>query len=198
MPTVTYRGSARDLRRALRLIPPLLAGRAADPQRLAQAVQLRLGVRLLSLVQADFVTKSRGGTGKDGVTWAKLSPKTIAARERKAKKGGKKAKSARFAGRYDVLRDTGKLLRSLTPGVEDRPARAEGQVLRPGRGDVIVGTNVPYAAAHQNGTKHTPARQILPPPGRLPPAYEQPLLDAALRGVVRIIELMGRNPRAIL
>jgi len=196
MPTVTYRGTARDLKRALRLIPPLLAGRAADPQRLAQAVQLRVGVRLLGLVQTDFVTKSRGGTGKDGVAWKPLSPKTIAARERKAKKAKKKA-SQKYAGKYDVLRDTGKLLRSLTPGVEDRPSRAEGQVLRPGRGDVVVGTNVPYAAAHQNGTKHVPARPFLPPPGKLPPAYEQPLLDAALRGVVRILELMGRNPRAI-
>lgn len=46
----------------------------------------------------------------------------------------------------DIGRDTGALLRSLTPGVEDKPSNADGQVFEVQPGLVIVGTNVPYAS----------------------------------------------------
>lgn len=42
----------------------------------------RIGVQLLSLSQLAYREKARGGTGSDGITWAKLSRKTIEARVR--------------------------------------------------------------------------------------------------------------------
>jgi hypothetical protein len=42
----------------------------------------RIGVQLLSLSQLAYREKARGGTGSDGITWAKLSRKTIEVRVR--------------------------------------------------------------------------------------------------------------------
>lgn len=89
MPTVAFVGTRQDLRRRLRALPRILAGGAPDPYGLARGLQLRLGVALLSKVQQDFVTKSRGGTGEDGIKWPALQRSTIAQRrttrqERKA------------------------------------------------------------------------------------------------------------------
>lgn len=84
----TFHGTRADLAEALRRIPQALAG-GPDPFGIAQAIQLRIGVSLLSQIQQDFITKSRGGTGRDGIKWRPLQRSTIAQRrttpaERKA------------------------------------------------------------------------------------------------------------------
>ena len=77
---IVYLGTPAEAREALRELPAILAGRLPDPMGVAQAVQLRCGVALLSEVQRAFITKSRGGVGSDGIRWPPLQPQTIANR----------------------------------------------------------------------------------------------------------------------
>lgn len=61
------------------------------------------------------------------------------------------------------LRDTGRLANSFG-------------VLREGPDGFTVGTNVAYAAYHQTGTRHMPARPMVPA-GGLPPRYADAFTD---------------------
>ncbi len=204
-PAVVFRGSRAELVRALAAVPAALAGRGRDTVGAARGVQLRLSTAVLSQVQQDFITKSRGGVGRDGVKWVPLKPATVARRGRtgkekaafdKRRKAGEKVSKSRFFGGrvVDILRDTARLLRSITPGV-DGSAVGPDQVVRTPPGEVIVGTNVPYAGTHQNGTRHVPARPFLPVNGRIPPAYMPAIGLAAARGVARAVVLMlGGRP----
>lgn len=72
-----------------------------------------LGTQLLSLAQQSYVTKARGGTGDDGIRWAKLSRATIEARVRR-----------RAPARNIVRqrRDLAKQIRGLTKA-KDAPKR---------------------------------------------------------------------------
>lgn len=206
--TIYFRGTAAGLRQLLHQIPRVLAGKAADPAGVARGVQLRMNTALLSQVQQDFLVKSRGGTGRDGVRWKPLSPKTVAARARTrgevtafrtAKKKDPRTTALAFYGsrKVDVLRDTGRLLRSLTPGVEGQPSGNPDQVLRLGPGELILGSKCPYLERHQEGSKHTPARPVFPVRGKLPPAYLPAVLGAAARGVVALVVVLiqrGERP----
>lgn len=93
------------------------------------------------------------------------------------KKRGAKTKLEVFGSRQaQILRDTGVLFNSLSPGLLSgegstvsytRPARKGGeqQIFRTEQGAVIVGTNVEYASAHQEGGKGLlgfPQRVIVP------------------------------------
>lgn len=71
----------------------------------------------------------------------------------------------------EILRDTGVLLNSLSPGTlngdQYSPPAGEGgkeQIFETPAGQVIVGTNVPYARTHQKGdaSRNIPARPFLP------------------------------------
>ncbi|MEL7336645.1 MAG: hypothetical protein AAFN70_10640 [Planctomycetota bacterium] len=93
------------------------------------------------------------------------------------KSEGGKTKLGEWGNRpHEILRDTGVLLNSLSPGtiggdnvnLQYVPPAAPGGnqqvfVLRPA--GIIVGTNVPYASTHQNGDpkRNIPARPFLPP-----------------------------------
>lgn len=68
----------------------------------------------------------------------------------------------------DILRDTGILFNSLSPGYLDgssyTPPMSEGgdkQVFNALRDGIVIGTTVPYAAAHNTGNG-VPKRQIFP------------------------------------
>lgn len=74
----TYHGSSETLHRLFARLPAILAGTNAST--LAKALQLRIGVALLSQVQQAFIVKSRGGTGSDGIKWPAMKPASIAAR----------------------------------------------------------------------------------------------------------------------
>lgn len=91
----------------------------------------------------------------DGGKWAPLK------RGRKRKGKGKRDNK--------ILRDTGRLANSIT-GV------AAGN-------NVIVGTNVEYAAYHQEGTSRIPARPFLPLAG-LPMAWQ----NSAARVIVEVLK----------
>lgn len=75
----------------------------------------------------------------------------------------------------DIGRDTGILLRSLTPGVEDRPSGASDQIFEVSPGLVIVGTNVPYASDFHR------ERPLWPE--TIPDAWMRAVNRAAARGI---------------
>lgn len=189
-PTVTFRGNRDDLHRLVARTVAALTGRGPDPLGLARGLQLRLSTVALSKIQQEYVALSnRGVAPSDGRKWAELAPSTIRkkqAKERKATRG-KRGKGKPFAGHYPIGRDTGRLLRSLTPGVDDRPSGAPDQVIEHRAGSVVVGTNVPHAKSFHAGREHQPARPITP--ATLPAAWGTALLDAGLRGAVRALEL---------
>jgi hypothetical protein len=246
MMRLVFSGSRREAEAYIRQLPGMLAGTIPDPVGLSRRLQLRAGVALLSQIQQDFITKSRGGTGRDGIQWPPLKPETIAAR--RTTKGEKKslgigkgerpsltaaqdaawrkkfasvlawavaemgeAEAKAYAGRVawhhvktamgaktvlellgsrqvDMLRDTGELFRSLTPGVADRPE--EGQILRPEAGRVVVGTNKkPW---HHEGTSTIPARPLWPLDGSIPSAWWPAINNAITSGISEAIpDLIG-------
>lgn len=199
MPTITFRGSRDDLRRLLASVPGVLSGSAPDPLRVARGLQLRLSTALLSQILQEIVTLSRGGTSRDARRWAPLRPATLAkrlAKERKAgkRKGKKKGKGSPYAGRVEIGVDTRRMIRSLTPGVEGEPPTNPDQVVKLGRGELIVGTNVPYARYFHEGRpgKQVP-RRLWPADGSIPGVWWPAITAAGLRGVVRAIELMAQD-----
>lgn len=64
----------------IRRLPAILAGREPDPIGIARDIQMRAGLALLQEISRDFMTKARGGTGRDGIKWKPLHPSTIARR----------------------------------------------------------------------------------------------------------------------
>lgn len=71
------RTQAREVARSL---AGILTGKQPDTLGIARGVFLSIGFAALGDIQRDFVVKSRGGTGEDGVKWEPLKPATIAAR----------------------------------------------------------------------------------------------------------------------
>lgn len=182
MVTVSYVGSRADLRRLLRRLPRLLSGDEPDSHGVVRGVQLRLGVALLSKVQQAYREKARGQRGDDGIQWKPLKPSTMARRRGKG------------IGGVEILVDTARLVRSFSPGVDDRPSHAPDQVFEMTTGQVVVGTNVKYAVYHHRGTKHVPARPFWP--AQLPRRWWEALLDVYRRGVVRAVVRLLENGRS--
>lgn len=82
--------------------------------------------------------------------------------------------------RVEILRDTGLLLNSLSPGV----ASAE-RVLRAGPGEVIVGTNRRGAAAHHAGVPgRLPQRRLWPEPSRWPASWWRDIAEQVRAGLL--------------
>lgn len=97
------------------------------------------------------------------------------------KSEGAKTKLAVLGGRQvDIGRDTGRLFKSLSPGVEDRPSGAAEQIFETPPGAVTVGTNVVYAS------RFHALRPLWPRDGNIPDAWWPDLLKAALRGMAKI------------
>lgn len=203
--TAVFRGSREDLRRALRSLPAILAGRAPDPLGIARLVQLRLGTVLLSKILQAALVKSRRGTGDDGIKWAELAPATIAARTRTraevrafrlAKARNPRLTALAFYGgrEVDIGADTRRMIRSLTPGVDGAEPANPDQILRPGSGELVVGSNVPYAGAFHDGRDpHQPARPLWPPDGRLPGPWADAIAGALVRAMPLVVEMIVRN-----
>ena len=82
---------------------------------------------------------------------------------------------SRSAMKIQILRDTGVLLNSLSPGQVTSDGRyvvqvvpgSDKQIFEPVAGKVTVGTNVAYAADHQDGvpSRRLPARPFFPRKG---------------------------------
>lgn len=237
-----FNGTSAEVRAILREIPAIVAGHAPDPYGVARAVQLRVGVAALSQIQQDFLTKCRGGTGSDGVTWPPLKRSTIAARRvgrgelKSLGVGGKRvrglltpaenklwkqiygtrlarlrlhmgeaearAKAASIAWaelkrrgaktklevlgsrKVDMGRDTGRMFRAFTPGVEDRPSGEPDQIFETVQGAVIVGNKVPYFPAFHA------RRPCWPADGSIPAAWLPAIQAAAAKGMIRAAEII--------
>lgn len=89
----------------------------------------------------------------------------------------------------EILRDTGLLLNSLSPGV----ASSE-RVFRVGRGEVIVGTNRRGAARHHRGVPgRLPQRRLWPPPRKWPSTWWQDMLKQLAQGALDLATLVARG-----
>ena len=77
---IRVKTSRAQVRNLTRQFVSALTGRVPNWQQLVHGVNLRMSTALLSQIQQDFVTKARGGTGKDGIKWQPLKKETIANR----------------------------------------------------------------------------------------------------------------------
>lgn len=90
----------------------------------------------------------------------------------------------------EILRDTGLLLNSLSPGY------SIDQVFHVARGEVIIGTKRKGAAAHHTGVPgRLPQRRLWPEPRKWPPAWWRDILQEAQNGLVSITEQLIREAR---
>lgn len=238
--------SRAELNDALRRLPAILSGHEPDTLGIASGFKARLGMALLTEIKLDFITKSRGGIGRDGIKWPPLKRSTIAqrrtsraekkelgiggrrvrglltpsqdrrwrqiygtrlarlrmtldeneARARAAqiawavlKSEGAKTKLEVLGGRQvDILRDTGELLRSISPGVNTKP---DGQILLteiPGK--IVVGTNKkPWH--HRGVPGRLPARPLWPLSGDIPDAWWEGINRAAERGIAQAARMLA-------
>lgn len=108
------------------------------------------------------------------------------------KQAGAKTKLELLGSRdVDILRDTSRLFRSLSPGIEDAPAAQPDQILAAGPGRLTVGTKTPYAAAHHRGIPgRLPRRALWPADGKMPPAWNAAVAGALARGMLRAVVLL--------
>ncbi len=85
--------------------------------------------------------------------------------------------------KVDILRDTGLLLNSLSPGTS-----SSNQVFRVLPGEVIVGTNRKHAGTHHRGnpSRGLPQRRLWPDPKRWPSSWWLDILEQARQGLIDI------------
>lgn len=75
---VYFRGSRNEARNLVRRLTRMLVGKEADTGGVARGVFLAVGFAALSSIKEDFIVKSRGGTGADGVKWKPLTKEYLA------------------------------------------------------------------------------------------------------------------------
>jgi hypothetical protein len=96
----------------------------------------------------------------------------------------------KYGGReVEILRDTGLLFNSLSPGVA-----TNHRVFRVGNGEVIVGTNRKGAGLHHRGIPgRLPQRRLWPDPKDWPPVWWQDIQEQAQQGLLDLaVFLLGR------
>jgi hypothetical protein len=103
------------------------------------------------------------------------------------KAAGGRTKLDVLGGRkVEILRDSGRLLRSFAPGVEDRPSGAAEQVFAVAPGRVTVGTNVPYAARQHADRPFWP--------DAMPEPWARAVFDALSSGLMKVLgQYLGRR-----
>lgn len=99
MADAVHRGSRAALMDRLRELPGMLAGRVSDPSGAVDAMMTAVGVEALSIIREAYIEKARGGTDEAGLSWQKLSPRTIAYGRRHGATLARKRKAAAKAGR---------------------------------------------------------------------------------------------------
>ncbi len=121
------------------------------------------------------------------------------------KKQGAKTKLEVFGNRQvEILRDTGILFNSLSPGelresgpdATYSPPGGEGggeQIVRDGPGHLIVGTNVAYAAAHHHAKTPNRLRRLWPDGGSIPAAWMDDFAKKAAGGLRKAVELLAAD-----
>lgn len=91
--------------------------------------------------------------------------------------------------KVDILRDTGLLLNSLSPGVSH-----PNSVFRTAPGVVIVGTNRKGAAAHHKGIPgRLPQRRLWPLVSRWPASWWRDIMDQVKQGLLDLATNIARK-----
>jgi len=80
MADATFHGTREELAQLFNQLGEAIAGQSGGFDTYVRPIYDRIGVALLSQIQQDFITKSRGGIGRDGIQWPPLKPETIAQR----------------------------------------------------------------------------------------------------------------------
>lgn len=166
--TIRVRGNRQGVKRLLSTLPAVLSGDVADTTGLARSLAMRLGMVALSLVKQAFVEKASGGMDESGMRWVPLKPGTIAGR----RKGTN-------VGSVQILRDTGILLNSFSPGDPHN-------VLDARSGLASVGTSCPYARYQHEGTATIPARPLWPKPKDWSKRWLEALAKEMVNGVAAL------------
>lgn len=84
--------------------------------------------------------------------------------------------------KVDILRDAGLLLNSLSPGVQ-----SGNQIFRVNPGEIIIGTNRKWAAAHHNGIPgKLPKRRLWPDPKQWTSQWWKGILETARDGLTEL------------
>jgi hypothetical protein len=93
----------------------------------------------------------------------------------------------------EILRDTGLLLASLTPGAvrpTGRPIPVKHQVFRLAPGEVIIGANRKGAHGHHHGVpaRNLPQRRLWPPVGNWPTRWWQGITEQCRLGLIELAQ----------
>jgi hypothetical protein len=75
---VTTTANKPALKQLVLQLPAVLAGRAEDPQGIAEGFHLRIGFKLLELIKFNFDELGRGNQGADGTQWPPLTKAYLA------------------------------------------------------------------------------------------------------------------------
>lgn len=100
---VYFRGSRAEAKALVRRLVRMLTGQEPDSAGIARGVFLAIGFAALSSIKDDFITKSRGGIGADGVKWKPLTKEYLAYGRRFGKGEQSSLKSAAGLGRGNRL-----------------------------------------------------------------------------------------------
>lgn len=122
--TVHFRGSKEQAKSAVRRLGALLAGRESDDFGIAKGVHTAIGFAALSDIKQDFIRKSQGETGEDGVKWKPLDPKYLAYGRRFGR--GEQAALRKAAGLTRANRYSPGNQTPDTPGTGPLPSRLGG------------------------------------------------------------------------
>lgn len=100
----------------------------------------------------------------------------------------------------DILRDSGLLLNTLSPGLDEGTEatavpREPDQVFEVNRGEIILGTNRKWAGVHHKGNDHVPQRRLWPEVADWPQSWWNSINVQAVGGLVDIILYVLRNLR---
>jgi hypothetical protein len=178
----------------------MISGLVPDPNGVAIGVQIACGTALLSKIQQDFIRKSRREPSEDGIVWPELQPETVRRRILKGMTPAQRRRQ-RQSGQpldvnprqVDILRDTGLMLRSFSPGYFDLTTVAlnmpsvEFQVFSTLPGQVIVGTNRHPWHHFGNPETNLPARHLWPPDGNLPDVWWSDILEVGVQALMQSI-----------
>lgn len=96
MPRIYVQMSRSEVREQILSFVRSCAGTATEHAESARVVHTAIGLAALGDIKTDFIRKSRGGTGEDGVKWPPLSPEYLAYQRRFGK--GEKAQLKKAAG----------------------------------------------------------------------------------------------------
>lgn len=137
-----------------------------------------LGVQTLSLSRQDYVVKSRGGTGKDGIKWKPLAQSTIDRKNRRGRRNASRPKTASgkarpTGGQVAIGIDSGLQLASSSPGYPSNVFKVSDK-------EVVVGYNREYSEHYDE------KRPLMPE--KLTPAWEAVLDSLVLRWALALLK----------